>query len=1296
MYTEDDDDRKINNLYDDYDDYDDSNEDEGGSSGNFEFGNSGSSFRGFGNFLGNAGKAVKNVAKVVAKVAKAFVALPTPVKVIIIVLFVAIIAFIIVDVNKKESTNTVTYTVDTTVETMEEKLKDPDLTNEEKEKIKKAIEHFEKNNSYLYFTINDINDSYETLKEQYSESVNDVQSSTYESLSTKFGSNQVDGDNENSRIVDSNQKLELYKHLLMTEKYNFNKVKWYWYGHGHNGDELTVANGTLQEDRELGIIYPNDGTTKLETFIKLLSPNMQTWHIPLAFHSGFITKSGSDEAASKFTYSVIRDAYSDIVVNRYDKQKYTLNTTFNDYMETKYKSRFSYNIAVTTTYKARLQGVNNKTYEYLGISSFTKDFGSYTLSNIADEGKYKESLIYSLTQGVGYTFNADNNQSILINENNCVRWNTNAETTFSSCMPENEYYAITDITLLKNSTTNAYTGEIIFTFVKYNIGAISTTEYEKDSNGNIIYDVYYKYSYSPGQILEPYKVDSKYVNERAVEGQENKKDSEIDPMKEKVESSFTNVVKSYYINTAKTFDVNIANEYNYIRYNENDANNRVNPKTNRETHVEDYYKEVDNRNKLTMSVFKDTANTSLEDLSKVFNRIEIEGNRSFNNNSNLYAILKSVSPNTEIKDSTTTTSNVVGIPNSNGFIVKTESYTNIYQNKNEYIIQEGKAKDKQGTHYVQRTWEDTLTQKSQKKETYTTDDLVDFNVKYNSKLNNTSESKEKENFDKKIKKSQASYSEYETLAELQELNNVDFINSNSNIFDDYLIDTNQESQIMGYNREWLKVGLDELKRLFEETVNEKGTIPYVYGISLGLTNLLKSSTKNELNSGAGLFGWPTDNEYISCIQGDSARYGEPHDGVDIWATYDGDNQDYTEGKYPTYAIADGEVILANDLGIVSNGEHVSENKLGNYIVIKHDNGYISRYGHLFAGTFTVKKGDKVKRGQEIAKLGSSGNSECLHLHFNIFDNSDGDNSYSDADRLDPLEFYRIEPVNGNTITYEQLLADESLRNQISNFNMYKYAGPLGTGEITDGKLPDLTDSEKSELISELKGTNVYNFYSNPDNSDFGKLENVWLWQYYKDNPIELIARIIYSEFTSSEVKDETLVYMLAAHAHSIVNHVGSPENVYNELTTTNYALSMGSDRFVSPDIPKEYRQIAAAAIDGTLPYPPGYVGNEEYWIGTSDWVDGTYSNHDLYHKVDETCAYIVGISFHAFLSENNSGKYGLLVPSNEVFSSGRFAGKPRAGLNEDMKIADGVYVNEAAGGSTERNYEEILEIISRY
>jgi len=51
------------------------------------------------------------------------------------------------------------------------------------------------------------------------------------------------------------------------------------------------------------------------------------------------------------------------------------------------------------------------------------------------------------------------------------------------------------------------------------------------------------------------------------------------------------------------------------------------------------------------------------------------------------------------------------------------------------------------------------------------------------------------------------------------------------------------------------------------------------------------------------------------------------------------------------------------------------------VLIRHDNGYVTAYAHN--GDLSVKRGERVKRGQVIATSGQSGNVTSPQLHFEI-------------------------------------------------------------------------------------------------------------------------------------------------------------------------------------------------------------------------------------------------------------------------------------------------------------------------
>jgi murein DD-endopeptidase MepM/ murein hydrolase activator NlpD len=112
------------------------------------------------------------------------------------------------------------------------------------------------------------------------------------------------------------------------------------------------------------------------------------------------------------------------------------------------------------------------------------------------------------------------------------------------------------------------------------------------------------------------------------------------------------------------------------------------------------------------------------------------------------------------------------------------------------------------------------------------------------------------------------------------------------------------------------------------------------------------------------------------------RY-RPHHGTDFGA----------RRGTPLLAVNDGKVIFAGWMG-----------GYGRVVKIRHAGGYVSLYAHQ--SRIRVKRGQRVKKGQIIGYVGSSGRSTGPHLHFGLMKNGRW---------INPMRVLRKKSVSGSTV-----------------------------------------------------------------------------------------------------------------------------------------------------------------------------------------------------------------------------------------------------------------------------------------
>lgn len=120
----------------------------------------------------------------------------------------------------------------------------------------------------------------------------------------------------------------------------------------------------------------------------------------------------------------------------------------------------------------------------------------------------------------------------------------------------------------------------------------------------------------------------------------------------------------------------------------------------------------------------------------------------------------------------------------------------------------------------------------------------------------------------------------------------------------------------------------------------------------------------EVPVGIGSWVWPTNAPYTVTSEF-AYRWGKFHKAIDITGT------------------GYGSPIKAANNGIVVTSAYNGTN--GNYIIIKHANGYFTEYAHL--ASRSVQKGAVVYANDQIGTMGNTGYAQGVHLHFGLWTGS---------------------------------------------------------------------------------------------------------------------------------------------------------------------------------------------------------------------------------------------------------------------------------------------------------------------
>ncbi len=164
--------------------------------------------------------------------------------------------------------------------------------------------------------------------------------------------------------------------------------------------------------------------------------------------------------------------------------------------------------------------------------------------------------------------------------------------------------------------------------------------------------------------------------------------------------------------------------------------------------------------------------------------------------------------------------------------------------------------------------------------------------------------------------------------------------------------------------EQIQVGVDGSKNsLYTERwingVLVSGTLTSSVDTLQPINEVIAVGTLQLPDTGTGTFQWPVDNPHISCQWGCYAG----HRAIDIQNAYD---------RYGNIYAADRGVIEINSYNGIN----------GNYVIINHNNGYETYYGHMNVPS-PLAVGTIVDKGDIIGQIGMTGLATGPHTHFFI-------------------------------------------------------------------------------------------------------------------------------------------------------------------------------------------------------------------------------------------------------------------------------------------------------------------------
>lgn len=963
--------------------------------------------------------------------------LPMQVKIVVIViLFIFIILAALLMMGMiKESSSVVTSGVEDYI------------SNANLDKDAKSL--YEDKTSLIKVKLKDINAMYDKFIDEEKGGAE-----TQTLMKYKIGTKDVKEDNKEKRIVNVEDKLPLYKHILLTEKYNFNNVDWKKFSHNATAGEDIKD---FKEDKERGLKYPdttknNAGDpkeVKLDKFIDLTLPYLQTWYIPLAMSNASVlngTESDNNRAPA-FSYNIIKEAYSNIVANWYELKKHTTVTRYYTYDEIKKHDM----VTVEVIEREYENGAKNYSLR-LGSSQTFEDSrtpkNTRTTSGIAG-GTVDPMKEEAVSQKDEYT------SHFYIKE---------ADVFDAKIVNQFNYQVYSDSDAAKRRNADS-TNESTATYAK----TMSTEDINKkgenamygltvDSNGNISGANLDKASRFGDGIPQN---DPTNTTKRTTAYSYNVTFKQYTDYENGLEHTVTRIWKDKLSQTdSETSDYTIDD---LIMYNQSDKRKEKVDAT--ALCGEDYSassnNSTSNSNKSGKGKVISTSNVNSTGYTGIYeSRTTGRKFKEYKQNGNSYVFRYDISSvgcswssecgtvstmivgsgystKATFEDATKKLKSTGGGTQFTPWLsdyasdaeVKTINSPSQSQLKN--LLKDGCVAvvhdpgysanghymaildiSRDGTQIyvsnpdsynaIQNGWNPISVFYSGGQ--YLTDCYFVSNKGSVTEYSGDSSDGSEGGADTTCTGTKSG-KYYTSLKKTDGLNRIDFMNSNPDIFHRYIREGGEYYEYVGYSREKLKLSYWNLKDLFQKVYDKNDSLPWAYGKTLGFENIYSSKSSSSSSSQGGMFIWPVP-EYVEAglslkeqlkatFAGDDSVHNGNHGAIDI---AHGVN---TSAKI--VAAAAGEVIKAGDTG----------DGYGNCVIIKHSNGYFTLYGHMAPGSLQVSEGDNVKQGQQIGTMGTTGNSTGNHLHFEV---RTGASTFWASEKVDPEQFFNDDcsPIGGGS------------------------------------------------------------------------------------------------------------------------------------------------------------------------------------------------------------------------------------------------------------------------------------------